>query len=93
MIYIQNIENRKKLGQSYIFMIAVFKSMDKWNDVGKSLSDVVGVKEIYNNGKEVFALVYPSDVEYSIDNKKLHDEYNRMSNDINAIIRTFKRTK
>lgn len=94
--YFINIEDKAtmlKLGSSNIFSIAIFKTMNKWNTVGKSLRNAVGVKEIYNNGREVFALVYPSDVEYSLNDKKLHDGYFRMSKDINKIIKTFKRIK
>lgn len=74
-----------------LFDIYIF-SREKWDSEGIELADIIGLRVINENDEVVFALGRPTDVQTSLNNNDLRDEYHNMENDVNEIINTFRIT-
>jgi len=77
-------------GAGRLFTITVFNPKNKWEKEGKELQDMVGMKKIFENDKEVFAVSYPTDVQSMSSDAKLSQEYKQMEKDLAGIIMSFK---
>jgi len=80
-----------KDGGGTLFTIYPFTSKDKWNSIGKLLEEMIGLEKIYENDEEVFGFSRPTDVQYDLNDEKLHSEYDSLGKDIDEIVKSFKK--
>ena len=88
-IYHKKTWERDKAGR--LFTIDIYTPKE-WETKGKILADAVGVQAKYENDKAVFAITYPTDVQYvdEHDDKELFEEYKQMDKDVYKIVQSFK---
>lgn len=73
-----------------LFTVLVF-SPEKWESEGKEITDAVGLRAKYEvEGKAVYAIIYPSDIQSISAEQKLYEEYKEMEKDVPNVIRTLK---
>jgi len=81
-----------KNGGGTLFQITVFdKSKEGWDVQWKGTNEAVGLKKLYEDDKVIVGFSTPTDVQYSLDDKKLSSEYMKMENDVFKIADTFKK--
>jgi hypothetical protein len=84
-----NAANKEKYG-GLLFTINVW-TKEKWQTEGQTLKGIIGnhLTKIGETREKVVLLLTPTDVQFSLDDKMLADDYQNMFNDIEYIKNTF----